>query len=98
MSLNHLQQCWCVTSKFSPEWREWENEVVVYDCYSGDTHAFDAITAFVLQTLSSQSQNMESLMKRVADQLDVPADAELFAYLEKVLNRLASLRLAARVQ
>ena len=93
MSLNHLKQCWRITSGFSPEWREWEGEMVVYDSYSGDTHAFDAVTAFVLQTLSTQSQDTETLMKQVAGQFDLPPDAELLAYLEKVLNQLSSLRI-----
>lgn len=67
--------------------------MVVYDSYSGDTHAFDAITAFVLQTLSTQSQDTDTLMKQVAGQFDLPPDSELLAYLDKLLNQLASLRL-----
>ncbi len=70
----------------------------MYDNYSGDTHAFDAITAFVLQSLSTQSQDLESLMTQVADQFDLPIDSELLAYLVKALNKLTSLRLAIRVQ
>ena len=98
MSSDHSQQYWSVTSGFSPEWREWEGEVVVYDSYSGDTHAFDAITAFVLQSLSMQSQDVETLMKMVAGQFDLPPDSELLSYLEKVLNQLSSLCLVTRVQ
>lgn len=98
MSLNYPRQCWGVTPGFSPEWREWEGEVVVFDSYSGDTHAFDPITAFVLQCLSTQSQDMETLMKQVAEQFGVPVDSELMVYLEKVLNKLSSLCLVTRVQ
>ena len=93
MSLDHPNKCWRITPGFSPEWREWEGEMVVYDSYSGDTHAFDAVSAFVLQTLSMQSQDTETLMKQVASQFDLPPDAELLAYLEKLLNQLSSLRL-----
>ena len=93
MSLDHPNKCWRTTAGFSPEWREWEGEVVVFDSYSGDTHAFDAITAFVLETLSAQSQDTQTLMEQVADQFALPPDSELLAYLDKALNQLSSLRL-----
>ena len=89
---------WRVPSGFRLHWQSWDDEFVVYNCGSGDTHLLDPAAAEVLQSLEQESADLSELAGRVAASLKIQADSEFSAYLEQLLSDLYKLGLIERVQ
>lgn len=62
----------CTLSSFL--WASWDDEYVVFDEASGQTHQLDPIKAFVLDVLTDGPMDVASLTPLVSDALAVPAE------------------------
>ena len=78
--------------------RSWDNESVVYNSGSGNTHLLDPVAVEALKTLEKQSATLPELLNMVAASLRIKPNAELASYLEKLLPRLEKLELVERAQ
>ena len=89
---------WRVLSEFSLHWQSWDDEFVVYNSGSGDTHLLDPVAAEALQNLEQESADLSELVARVAASLEIEPDTDFAAYLEQLLSDLYKLGLIARIQ
>jgi len=89
---------WKVNSGFPLYWQSWDNEFVVYNSGSGDTHLLDPVAAEALQSLEQESADLSELAGKIAASLKIEPDSEFSAYLEQLLSNLYKLGLIERVQ
>ena len=89
---------WKVNPAFPLHWHVWDDEFVVYNTGSGDTHLLDPVAAEVLQSLEIESADLPELIDRVAASLRIEPDSKFSAYLEQLLSDLHKLGLIQRIQ
>ena len=77
---------WTVPSESRLHWQCWEDEYVVFNSGSGDTHLLDPVAAKALQSLEQKPANLSELGRRVAAALEIKLDDNLSAYLERLLS------------
>jgi PqqD family protein of HPr-rel-A system len=68
-------------------WVSWDDEYVVFDEGSGNTHLLDFLTAEVLKALEQARGAVPALVGRVATRLDLDADADLERRIREVVER-----------
>ncbi len=73
--------------------RRWEDECVLYNDLSGDTHLLGAVAASLLDVLGGGAASLPELAQALCGELGVEADAELEAALAPLLDQLAHLAL-----
>lgn len=73
---------WRAVRGFPLYWHHWDNEFVVYNSGSGDTHLLDVLAAEVLKILDRGPANLLELVQKVAASLEIEVDRDLSAYLE----------------
>lgn len=64
----------CPISSF--HWASWDDEYVVFDEASGQTHLLDPVKAYVLDALSDGPASVESLAPTLLGALAYPAEAD----------------------
>jgi len=84
---------WWVHRADALEWRSWDEEVVLYDERSDETHHFDVATAAVFETLAARPASMRELAAVLADKLQVQADAELARMVAEIVRVLHEKRI-----
>ncbi|MDB5823259.1 MAG: HPr-rel-A system PqqD family peptide chaperone [Herminiimonas sp.] len=70
-----------------------EDEVVIYDALSGDTHVIDATAAQILQALQQSPSDVTTLAQLLARQLQCETGDALNEDIEGVLADMAALSL-----
>jgi PqqD family protein of HPr-rel-A system len=73
--------------------RAWDDEVVIYDALSGDTHVIDAAAAQILQALQHSPSDVQNLADLLAVQLQCEPGDELNQDIEAMLSDMAALSL-----
>ncbi len=68
------------------KWRSWNDEFVVYNDLTGDTHRLDAVAARVLQELSRHPATLDEVVSRLSADLGVEPDDELRTWAATALN------------
>jgi PqqD family protein of HPr-rel-A system len=79
-------------------WRQWDDELVLYNDATGSTHHLGAIGADVLLALLRHPSGiaMDTLVRDVAQRFELPGgDGALASEIERTLADLADIRLAA---
>ena len=89
---------WKVNPEFPLHWRSWDDEFVVYNTGSGDTHLLDTLAAEVLQSLEIESADLPELIDRVTASLRIEPDSKFSDYLGQLLSDLHKLGLIQRIQ
>jgi PqqD family protein of HPr-rel-A system len=89
---------WRVPMGFSLHWQSWDDEFVVYNSGSGDTHLLDSVAAEALQSLERESANLSELAGKVAASLEINLDDNLSAYLERLVSDFHRLGLVERIK
>ncbi len=81
-------------------WRHWddEDEYVVYNPTSGDSHLLDFLTAQGLMRLEQHPMTAAELVADLSAHLDIAADKSLDAYVRRFLDELFDLGLTYRVE
>jgi PqqD family protein of HPr-rel-A system len=77
-------------------WRTWDDESVVFNSLSGDTHFLDFVACEGLLCLGSEPLCHEKLCEQLATRLGVDVDAELRQYATRLLARLTRSGLVER--
>lgn len=89
---------WRIPQPEAIAWRDWDDEVVVYDDVSGSTHRLSALGSEVLLALLRHPLGIDfaALARDVTARVEVPTGTPLAAEIERALLQLAELGLAAR--
>lgn len=79
--------------------RSWDDELVLYNDVTGDTHHLSVLGHAVMTMLASHPSGiaLAALVRGIADDAGTSADGELAEVVERTLAHLAELRLATPV-
>lgn len=89
---------WMAIPGFSLHWQSWDDEFVVYNSGSGDTHLLDPVAAEALQSLQKRPANLSELARNLAESLEIKPDDKLLTYLERLLSDFHRLGLVERIK
>jgi len=79
-----------VNPKCVLHWVSWDDEYVVFDESSGQTHQLDSVRAFVLNFLGADAHSFEAILTELAT-VPVLADVpQLLELLKTILNELST--------
>ena len=78
-------------------WRQWDDELVVYNDSTGSTHHLSALGGALMLALLRHASGIEmaALVRDIAARDDTVEEALLSSEIERALTELAELRLAA---
>ncbi len=79
-------------------WRRWDDEYVVYNPASGESHLLDFVSAQGLMQLEKCVASTQQLVHDLGLVLDIPADEELSGYVQQMLTELSELGLTRTVR
>jgi PqqD family protein of HPr-rel-A system len=79
-------------------WSGWNDEYVVFEEASGQTHQLDAVRAFVLHRLSDGSQTYSGIMRALAEVSVFSAESGGSEILHTVLNEFVALGLVEVIE
>lgn len=93
--MNNLGVQWCLDSSAELMIRQWDDEGIVFDAYSGNTYLVDQIAATILVYLQAEKRlyTQGEVTAFCADRLNYKVDADFSSHVATVLNRLTSLNL-----
>ena len=89
---------WQLNRRTKLHWRSLDDEWVVFDSASGDTHHLDGISAAVLMCLEADAYDLDGLIGVLASELNLPKDDGLASRLESLLGQLSRLELIEPVE
>jgi PqqD family protein of HPr-rel-A system len=78
-------------------WRRIDDEWLVFDRGSGDTHRFDVISAAVIMCLEAGAQEFGDLCGIISREMALPNNQDLSDRLEALLEQLLRLGLIERL-
>lgn len=87
------QQVWQIPDGVRLLWRSWDDEVVVYNVASQQTHLLDAFSAATLREIEAAPRSAEELGGRLAKAVDTDHEG-LLTRLAEICARFAELGLA----
>jgi PqqD family protein of HPr-rel-A system len=79
-------------------WRRWDDEYVVYNPASGESHLLDFVSAQGLMQLEKCVVSTEQLVRDLSLVLDIPGDEELSRYVQQMITELSELGLTRSVR
>lgn len=74
-------------------WNQWDDEPVVYNIISGNTHLITPAAAKVLRRLEQQPSTASQLAESIASEFNVDSDQEVVEYIERLISDLDELGL-----
>lgn len=83
---------WRISKGARLHWRQWDDEFVVYNAASGDTHVLNIIAAEALRRLHGLL-TLEVLVAQLADAFGIEPDNEFVEYVARSLGHLEQLDL-----
>ena len=87
---------WRLIPGAAPVIHSWDGDYVVFAPLSGDTHILDITGGEVLQALLAGPETADSIHRRLAALLELPADATLAEQVDGMLENLDELGLIER--
>jgi PqqD family protein of HPr-rel-A system len=84
---------WSLNPLSTFSWRRWDDEWVVFDQASGDTHQLAPIAAVMLMCFEREPRDLPALTAEVAAELDLPADDSLSNKAAEIVDQLIHLGL-----
>jgi PqqD family protein of HPr-rel-A system len=67
-------------------WKQWLDELVVYNLTSGNTHVINPIAAKILRQLELQPSTPTQLAENVASEFDLESDQEVVGHVERLIG------------
>lgn len=71
----------------------WDDDYVIYNQLSGDTHLLDGISGELICALSEEAMSRTELLKKLNELLEVPSELEMENYLDDFIARFQKLGL-----
>jgi PqqD family protein of HPr-rel-A system len=88
---------WRLTSESGLRWQHWDDQSLVFNPVSGDTHLLDLVARMGLACLEEGPKSGEEMCQRMIAQLELDADTDLRPYVAKLLGQLRELGLVEGV-
>ena len=71
-------------------WKAWDDEFVVFDEGSGDTHLLDPLAAELLKILEDSPGQLSGLTRRITARLDLATDPKVVERMRELMERFVS--------
>jgi PqqD family protein of HPr-rel-A system len=76
-------------------WRMWEDEFLVYNTTSGQTHHLNLLAGEALRSLEAEAAHERELVRRLADQFEIAEDSAPLQMIVGLIRELDELGLIA---
>ena len=90
-----VQDRWTVPDANALVWRIWDDEFVVYNTASGQTHHLNLLAGEALRSLAASPANGRELVRRLADQFAIAEDSPPLQMTDRLIHELDELGLIA---
>ena len=87
------EERWCLPADVELLWRSWDDEVIVYNTASGQSHLLDALSGAVLKEIERRPGTVEQLAGRLTKELGLESHA-LLERLDEICTHFDELGLA----
>lgn len=84
---------WRLNRRAELHWRRLDDEWVVFDAASCDTHRLDTVSAAALMCLEAEAHDLDGLSALLAETLGLASDPDLMLKLEGLIEQLSDLDL-----
>ncbi|NIP86632.1 MAG: HPr-rel-A system PqqD family peptide chaperone [Planctomycetales bacterium] len=84
---------WQVPAGVTLTWKQWNDDFLVFNPHTGDTHLLDFVAAAGVQCFEQEALDEEALRDRLASRLEVEPDPELSTYAAQLITHLDHLGL-----
>ena len=72
---------------------QWDDDYVIYDELSGDTHLLDGVSGELICALSEKAMSRAALLKHLNELFETPSELEMESYLDDFIARFQQLGL-----
>jgi PqqD family protein of HPr-rel-A system len=86
---------WAVPEGNALVWRIWDDEFLVYNAVSGQTHHLNFLAGEALRSLQAEVANGRELVRRLADQFEIAEDSPPLQMIDRLIRELDELGLIA---
>jgi PqqD family protein of HPr-rel-A system len=76
-------------------WWIWDDEFLVYNAVSGQTHHLNFLAGEALRSLQAEVANAGELVRRLADQFEIAEDSPPLQMIDRLIRELDELGLIA---
>ena len=77
-------------------WRVWDDEFLVYNTTSGQTHHLNFLAGEALRSLEAEPGSTSELVCRLADQFEIAQDSPPLQMIDRLMRQFDELGLIAR--
>jgi PqqD family protein of HPr-rel-A system len=88
-----LESSWRIGCNATLHWKIWDDQCLVFNSASGQTHLLDPIAALLVRQVYDHCSNSEQLFQETARLLDVNLTSDVRATFEGILQQLDALGL-----
>ncbi len=86
---------WTVPLGNALEWRQWDDEFLVYNSASGQTHHLNLLAGEALRSLEAEPAQTLELVSRLADLFEIAEDSPSLLMIDRLVRELDELGLIA---
>jgi len=86
---------WAVPDANALVWRIWDDEFLVYNTASGQTHHLNLLAGEALRSLEAEAAHGHELAHRLADQFEIAEDSPPLLMIDRLIHELDELGLIA---
>jgi PqqD family protein of HPr-rel-A system len=88
---------WSVVTPEALHWKMWDDECVVFNATTGQTHILDPVLALLIRQIDEGCNNTDELLNRTTKLLGVDLTEEIRETLGQMLHQLAEFSLIESV-
>jgi PqqD family protein of HPr-rel-A system len=86
---------WVVSDANPLVWRVWDNQFLVYNTASGQTHHLNFLAGEALRSLEAKAADGRELVRRLADEFEISEDSPPLQMIDRLIRELDELGLIA---
>jgi PqqD family protein of HPr-rel-A system len=87
--------CWAVPEGNALAWRKWDDEFLVFNTASGQTHHLNFLAGEALRSLEAEAADVGELVRRLANQFEIAEDIPSLQMIDQLVRELDELGLIA---
>src|SRR5208282_5157717 len=91
----HYGTVWMVPLANALEWRVFDDEFLVYNPASGQTHHLNLLAGEALRSLETEAAHTQELIRRLADQFEIAEDSPSLQMIDRLVREFDELGLIA---
>ena|SRR5215470_9553839 len=84
---------WAVPAENTLAWRVWDDEFLVYNTVSGQTHHLNLLAGEALRSLEAEPGSARALVCRLAHQFEIAEDSPPLQMIERLIREFDELGL-----